>query len=495
MDLASIDALVQHAQSGRNKRWPLEAEDPIQRDLNTWVALREGDKATLRTVAEWPRHRPYRTDPLPERIADAWAHYLFGEDPRIVAANEADANLWETILERDFPSELERGASLAVSEGEAWSRIYVDELVAPRPLLEWVSRRNVLPLWVGARLMAAGLVTTLPKPADAPRGSVFRHMEAHAAGGVVNLLFEGRDDRIGDLVTLDRHPQTRDLVASWDHGLPGMLVERVPNRLRGDKRIGVSDFAGILDYLLDLNEAASIGAHNARLTARKRAIVSASSVANPNDPLTDLPNQATPEVPRPRFDAGEEVMVEDPLDSELGKTTNPFRVLEYGFDAEALIAWKRDLVESAITRVGLAVQYAGVGAGTEGYAISGTALRLRLIPTDATGKGKARYWNDALPRILSTLAGVDALPRGGGGFGRAWAAPLEPPTVERHPGLPVDELEQSQRLEALTRAGLMSKRQALRELHPDWEDDDIDKELAELAASAPPPQTFPTFPA
>jgi hypothetical protein len=493
MDLASIDALVRLAQSGPNGQWPIPAEERLQRELNTWVALREGDRDTLKRVADWPARRAYRVDPLPERIADAWAHYLVGEDPRIVSAQDADAGLWETLLERDFPSELERGVNIAVSEGETWSRVYVDERVSTRPLLEWVSRRGVLPLWIGGRLMAAGLVTELRLPDGATKQTVYRHMEAHAAGGVVNVLFRGRNDRIGDLIPLDNHPDTAELLPSWDHGLPGMLVDRIPNRLRGDKRIGISDYSGILDYLLDLNEAASIGAHNARLTARKRAVIPASAIDQP-DPLGvtgDVPNQARDEVPRPRFDAGEEVFVEDPLDSELGRSTNPMRVLEYSFDAAALIAWKRDLVESAVTRAGLAVQYVGVGAGAEGYAISGTALRLRLIPTDATGKGKARYLNDGLPRILSTMAQVDALPRNGGGFGRPWSAPLEQPVVERRPGLPVDEPEEATRLQTLVNAGLMSKRTAIKTLHPEWDDDEVSAELDEVGANAPPPSMPP----
>lgn len=480
MDLLSVDRLLRLAQSAKNGEWPLPAEKPILEAINTWVALREADKDTLRRVTGWPTHRAYRVDPLPERISDAWAHYLFGSDPQVTATADSDTRLYEELLERDFPSELERAAGLAVSEGEAWARVYVDENVAPRPLLEWHSRANVLPVWVGSTLKAAALITELPDP-DGRRNSLFRHFEIHVAGGVVNVLFAGRDDRLGDIVDLDRHPATSELDESWEHGLPGMLMERVPNRLRRDRRIGVSDYQGILDYLLDLNEAAAIGAHNVRLTARKRAVVTSAALERPaagdNTTLGDT-------APRPVFDPGEEIFVEDPLDVEMGRGgTSPLRVLEYSFDAEALIAWKRDLVESALTRVGLAVQYAGVNAAAEGYAISGTALRLRLIPTDATGRGKGRYWDDALPRILATMAAVDALSLAAGGFGRPWARPLDPPVIVRRPGIPVDELEEAQKHQALLGARAESTYTAVRALHPDWTEQDVTAEVDRIQSA------------
>lgn len=480
MSVATAEAVLRLAMSAGGK-WPLPAEVRTLQRLNTYAALRDGDAEALRAVRGRDARREYRIDPLAERIADAWAHYLYGQDPRVRPANDADEELLDYLVDaNDLASELERAAGLSVSEGEVWARIYVDELLAPAPLLDWISRRNVLPLWLGGRLAGAAIVTEL-RNVSANKQTVYRHFEAHAPGVVLNALAVGRGDNLGAWRPLADHPDTAELVEVWQHGLPTMLVERIPNRLRSDKRLGVSDYAGILDVLLDLNEAAAIGAHNMRLTARQRAVISASVAQAYAGGKAGAGAEHLEGLPRAQFDPSEEVFVEDPLDRELGRESSPLRILSYDFDAAALIDWKRDLVETALTRVGLAPQYVGAGV-SDGYAISGTALRLRLIPTDNTGRGKARYFDDRVPRILSTMALLDGRPLELGGFGRKWTDPVTPPEVERAPGIPPDLVEEAQRHSALLAAGAESVETAVRELHPEWDDDTVLDEVDRIRA-------------
>lgn len=489
MSVDAAEALLAYALSAKGK-WPLPTEAPIITRLNTWAAILDGDADVVARVAGWNQRRRYRVDSLGERIADAWAAYLFGEDPAFAPAADGDvANLEDLIAANELPSELERGAAMCSGEGEIWPRVYVDETVAPHALIEWVSRRNVLPLWVGARLAAAAVVTELGKTDRDGSGQVWRHFEVHAPGVLVNALFLGKGDNLGTRRPLEEHPATAELEEVWEHGLPGMLLGRVPNRIRRDRRLGVSDFAGILDTLLDLNEASVIGAHNARLTARKRVIVSATVLqgqAGQGDgdltPEENVGGQARP--PAARFDPDEEVLVEDPLDRELGREGQaPFRVLEYSFDAAALIEYKRDLVETALSRVGLTPQYVGAGVSSaEGYAISGTALRLRLIPTDKTGRAKARYWEDAVPKVLRTMARLDALSTDLGGLGRQWTNTNDLPTMERRPGLPEDELEEATKHATLVGSGVESIETAVRKLNPDRDDAWVDEEVARIRA-------------
>ena len=117
-----------------------------------------------------------------------------------------------------------------------------------------------------------------------------------------------------------------------------------------------------------------------------------------------------------------------------------------------------------------------VGAGDQsgvGYAISGTALRLRLIPTDKAGRAKARYWDDGAPRIMGNMARLDDAPSG---FNRGWVN-ADQPTVTRRPGLPVDELEEAQKHATLVTAGVESITNAVTELHPDWDEDRVNAEV------------------
>lgn len=492
--LQPIEQLVAHITRDDGK-WPMECEEPILRKLNTWAAIYENDRDQWKKIAGWQNEqgRPYKIDPLGERIADAWAAYLWGEDPRVLAGDENDQEMIDQLLGLDpaggggvlLASELERAAGVAVAEGEVWARIYTDSTVAPRPLLEWHSRRCIVPLWVGSRLVAAALVTELPDMPD-DGDDEFRHFEVHAPGVVVNLLYRGTDTKLGHRVELTDHPASAVLDEVWQHGLPGMLLERIPNRLRRTTRLGVSDYEGILDFLTDLNEVATIGSVNMRLTARKRAVIS-SAVADAQRNTTD--ETLTPEEPgllhakKVRFDPAEDVFVEDALDAELGRSgSSPYRVLEYSFDAEPLIAWQRNLIENALSRAALTGQYVGAGDPNVGYAISGTAIRLRLIPTDKAGRAKARYWEDGLPRILANMVRLDALPMEKGGFGRAWTNPEATPVVQRQPGLPVDGLEEAQRHSLLISAGVESIESAVRDLHSDWDEERVQAEVEAIRA-------------
>lgn len=500
----AAEAVLAYAYSGGDRgKWPLTAERPILTAINTWTALREHDRDALKRAANWrdSRHQ-YRIDPLAERISDSWAAYLAGEDAMIgfgEGASLEDVAKLDYLLDQanDLDAELERLAGLTSSEGEYWARIFVDELAAPAPQVELVSRTNVLPYWIGARLAGAAIITDLPPRPGAAKGEVARHLEVHVPGLVLNALYVGRENELGDRSTLEWHPSTAGLVEEWAHGLAGMLVIRVPNRIRRRPQIGVSDYAGIYDYLLDLNEICATGAHNAALTARKRFVMSqAAAQQQASGTVGDLADDSNASnaltgIPRARFDAREEGFVEDPIDGELGREArDPFRIIEYAFDATALVDWKRELVESAVNRAGLVGQYVGANTAADGYAISGTALRLRLIPTDAAGRAKARYLNKAVPKIVGAMVAVDNLSKELRGYGRGYSTAVLAGTVEylRRPGIPVDAVEEAQRHASLRGAGLLSVETSLRERYPDkdetWYVDEVDRIRADGAAGA-----------
>lgn len=465
-------------------------------------ALLETDREALKVIADWPADRNYKVDGLPSLIADAWADHLWGEDPDIRPADDADEEELTRILEGngDLVGDLHHAERIVSGEGEAWGRIYRDDDVADVPLLEWHEADVVFPLYIGGRLMAAALLTELER--TSPRSPVvWRHFEIHAEGVVEHVLFKGTRGRIGKTVPLTEHQETAPLAswlriednerAVWTHGLP-MLMFRITNGRKRVKRlgnIGVSDFYSILDDLLDLNEAKTIAGENVRLTAKRRVVVPEDAVNASSPELVDRGDGTFNVAPRHKFDAGEDVLTVPALDAELGRSApSPFTVLEYSFDAEPLLAHKRDLVESAVTRAGLTPQAIGVVTGQgDGYAVSGTALRLRLIPQTRAGRGKARPWDDTLPVALSLLQQVDALPTDDGGFGRAsdWTDPAGIPSVERANALPRDEVEEATVEATLVGAGVRSIRSSVEAQHPDWTDAQVDDEVQAIKDERP----------
>lgn len=484
----------------RGPEWPKEHEKPILQLLNLYAAIRENNKDAL--VEAYCKEgkdakAKYRIDPLGERIAEAWTHYLFGEIATYKPAAESDADLLAALLSDDWEQGLEGAGAICSSEGEVWVRLAAldgEEHTEP----EWLSRTAVFPLWQGRELMAAAVWTDLPLKGRSK--DVYRHFEIHAKGAVVNLLYRGTTDKIGVRVPLTEHDVTAELEEAWTNGLDFMLIDRVPNRIRRHSKwkytLGVSDFAGIVDVLGDLNDSLMIGARNMRLTAKQRAVISGSVAANgrDRDDLALTPEEGGMGTRPPKFSTDEEVFQADPLDEELGSGGGkpPFQVLAYSFDAAPLIEWRRELVDIAVGRTGLTGQYVGLGdsSGVQ-YAISGTAIRLKLIPTRATGDGKARYWNHAIPRILQRLAALDALPPEEGGKGQPWTNVVDLPTYQRAPGIPLDPAEEALRIGGLLGSGAQSLRQSVIELHPHWDDTQIDAEVEAIKADRA--STMPSF--
>jgi hypothetical protein len=507
-------------------------EQFIQGKIATWAAMREGDKDALRALAAWPSDRPYVPDPLPGRMSEAFADLLFGEDPIFTAAEAAEqaakeeakadnaelADLFATEAERtqrrleaneqagegpdrsqpvieqeadaddreeddtdqarldaiieanELASELRGSELLCSSEGEVWWRVYTDEAQMDYPIIDWYSRSHVRPLFRGKRLVAAAFYAEIYRDKIEDEYQLYRWVGIYSAGHVRNLLYRGTPAELGTRIDLSARPETDRLQPEWNHGFE-MLCGRIPNKLGRDRRVGISDYEGVRDLILSLNEATTVGHENMRLTAKKRMIVPSSQIKDGT------------------WDAGEDVIPVDDeqLDTELGRgqTYGRYSVLEYSFDAQALKVYTDDLVSRIVTRVGLVQQFISVGSGGEGLAESGTALRTRLLPTTLTANGKGRFWDDALPRVLMLAQLVDK-----DQFNREWKMAGEPPAVERSPALPDDPSEDVTRHAAAVGAELESRFIAIKSLHPDWSREQVTaevkrilKETAEMTAA------------
>lgn len=479
----------------RAREYPGDQERQVRTLLHRWAAFRESDEPALRRLANWANDRGYIIDNLPEKIASAYGYLLFGEDPRVRASDENDQARTDELTAR-LPAALAAAEEVCVSEGEVWWRLLVDPL-ATRPQVTWHSRCDVIPLLSGRDVVAVAFVSMLGPPdldagiasAEQPGRPAWRHLEIHAAGRIENRLYRGTWTKLGDTVDLAAHPDTADTLPVWQHNLP-ILAGRIVNRWGRRPHVGVSDYAGVWTQFLTLNEATTIGRENLRLTAKKRIVVPATAVRSPSGGGLPSANRGGDETAaRPKWDATEDVLIHDPLYQEEGDNTAPFRVLEYSFDAQALIAYKQDIVETILTRCDIVPQF--VGSGDFGIGASGTALRVRLLPTVNAAEGKAREWDDQLPHLLTLLQILDALPREQGGLGSPWAAPGEPPSVERTNPLPEDPGEVAARLSTLRTSDLTSIVEAVSELHPNWSQERLDEEVAAIRADAQ--ATLPMF--
>lgn len=452
-------------------RWPVPREVEYRNKIMLHRAFRNSDKDILRPTG-WSKdtdeHREYIIDPLGERIPGVWSDLLFGVDPVIAPAAKADSTRMSDLIDiNDLPSEWQRAEDICSTEGEVWYRV-VPDMAVEHASIEWHSRLQVLPLWVGKHLMAAAFVSVL----DRDKQSVWRYVEVHEKGSVRRLLFKGsaNSDSLGQEMELSAHAATRDWEATWDHGLE-MLAGRVYNKLGADVRYGVSDYDGIEDLLLALNEITTIGQENARLTAKQRAII-------PQRFLNMAGN----------FPRGAEILIATEVDQDPEKIRNQVAMVEFEFDAAALIAYTEHLTDRVLTRARIAPQL--VGRHTEG-AQTGPALRARILDSELAAQGKGKQWDDQNPRILLKAAQVEALPQDQGGLGIKWSDTKKLPSFKRAPSLPEDPEALTRRLAVAVNAEMLSRKTSIGLSFPEWDSRRVDEEIQqiqqEVGNDAPPP--------
>lgn len=482
----------------KSREWPPKGERKLLTDLFFYAAVREADDEYLRPD-DLDSDQQWILDPIGQRVPQVWADMIFGEDP--IWTHPDQKNVDFIVEENELPSEQQSGVEMSSSEGEVWWRVYKDEDLQDSPILDYHSRTTVYPYFKGRRLVAVAFISVIQEENQA-----WRYVEVHAEQVVVNRLYKvpmsqpAADETkrpnmpraakaFGNEVPLTDRQETEDIEPEWAHGLAHMLCGRVMNRRGRDPKLGVSDFKGRKGLLNSLNALANIGDGNMHLTARKRSVVD-ESVLSPRTITMTNGTQMT--LPSPEFDAREQVFVRSDLDTTLdGDNSKPFQVLEYDFDAEALVTWSDHLTDMFLTRTRVAPQL--VGRHTED-AQTGPSLRARLLDSILCSNGKARFWDDSSPDQMRASMLVDQLPTSLGGFGRKYKQIDTLPTMQRTDSLPQDELAEANTETTKLNAGITSRRRSIKKLNPTLSDVEVDEIIEEIkedeesvAPTDPPP--------
>lgn len=444
---------------------------PLLENLAKWIAFHDQDRKTLRVLhpGGWDDDRPYKADPLPSRVSGAFADYLWGTDPEITPAENSKKDreqLHTVIEENDIQQTFWDMADLASAEGEIYWKWYIDKTAQDTPILDFHSRAMSVPIFVGKALVAVAFISHVNTEDE---DYVWRYVEVHEAGEVHNRLYRehGTPGAEGyvfkgigtDLQDLSLAPETEGLTPHWQHDLP-ILAGRIPNKLGRDKRLGQSDYHLAEDFFWDLNETHAVDTENYALAGQKRI---------------SLPERYANEQGNAKLRGEQVIYKKEGADEMMDGDQDPVQILEYSYNGTESIARKEDLTATALTRAGLSRQFVDPNAN-EGQAASGTALRVRMVPTTLAARGKSRRWDTAAPHILHLGMMLDQLPVEDGGFDRTYQAAEELPRVQRGEILPEDAVELYNRVSNAVATGVMSLEQALKELHPRWGEKELRQE-------------------
>lgn len=264
---------------------------------------------------------------------------------------------------------------------------------------------------------------------------------------------------------------------TYTTGLPMLDVVFIPGAENVQKRdnplarkIGMADFGQVTHLMDQLDEAWTSWMRDVRL-GRARIFV-------PQEYLENLgPGKGA------QFNNDQEIYI--PVTTLAGSASDApglaMEMFQPDIRYEAHERTTLALAAQCISKSGYSEQTFGL---TGEVAMTATESNARERKTAMTIAGKEGAWQVALPQICKMMMKVDELFFSG--------LPVDDDiTVEFAPFATDGMVEQSATLSTLKTAGLISQRSAIRQLHPDWDDDQIDAELLEIDNEAPEPPMDP----
>ncbi|OKJ98866.1 hypothetical protein AMK34_18900 [Amycolatopsis sp. CB00013] len=425
--------------------------------------------------------------PLAADIATASADLLFSEPPRIVVDDTAaQARLDLALNSPAMHSRLLEAAEIASSLGGAYMRVVWDADVAEHAMLDAVHADAAVPEWRWGELSAVTFYTRVR--VDGP--AVWRHLERYEPGRIVHALHVGTDTELGRAV-----PLTEDAATEWaaplvdaaggiatgTDRLAAAYVPNVrPNRVwRGTPQLaplGRSDFDGVEGLFDALDEVYTSWLRDVRI-AKARLLV-------PTGYLQD--NGAGRGA---SFDEDREVYTELNALSRGGSDTLTVSAHQFAIRVAEHRDTAEDITRTALRTAGYSLATLGDNDGDA--SITATEVTAREKLSNRTRDKKARYWASGLAHVSAALVEIDRVVFGG------TATVSDLPKVEFPDRTQPDPEALARTVQALGAAEAASTDVRVRMVHPDWDDDQVNAEVAailtESGRTVPDPAKFRGF--
>ena len=432
--------------------------------------------------------------PIASDLCQASADLLYAEPPTLTVPDgqgtTATIDRLAEYTDDGFHTVLSSGAEIGAALGGRYQRVTWDrEIVPDRPFLTTVHADAAWPEFRWDRLVAVTFWSVVAVNGQ----QVLRHLERHeldtrGMGLILHGLYEGTVDSLGTAVPLTEHPSTAGLAAQVDAQgalvegrTPGLAVEYIPNqrpqrRWRSHpvgKSLGRSDLDGVEPLMDALDEAYSSWMRDIRL-GKARILVP--------EALLDVggPGRGA------SFDLDRDVFVGLPgaLPSRADSGALPVHAEQFAIRVDEHQRTCAELTEKILQSAGYSVQT--FGEGPEGGAITATEVHSRERRTFMTRDRKIRLERPAVARLAEKMLTIDqAVFRTGG---------LVPQRALVTFGDSVQDsmLSLAQTAAALEQAKAASTEVKVRMLHPDWDETQVDEEVAAINAQHAIVLTDPT---
>jgi A118 family predicted phage portal protein len=404
--------------------------------------------------------------PIAGDIAGTSADLLFSEAPkiRIPEAHDGKSNDAKKTQERldiiinegGIFNRFVEGAETSAALGGVFIKPNWDSELAPFPILSLAQADNAVPEFKWGFLQAV----TFWKVLETDGRTVWRLLERHEKGVILNGLYKGTDEALGVQVRLDSREDTADIEEVIQTGINDVLVRYVPNmrpnrRFRGSS-LGQSDYAGSEGLMDALDEVYSSWMRDIRL-GQGRIMVPEYFLERREGDFA--------------FDVDKEVFTT--FDMPLGNEgmSQQININQFAIRTEEHKKASLELLDRIISSAGYSPQ--SFGLQIEGRAESGTALNIRERRSFITKSKKERYWKPAIEDVLFMMLQIDNLKLGS-------RVPLFRPSIEFQDSIQNDINQVATSVEMLNRAQAISTETKVRMIHPDWEKEQVEAEVKRI---------------
>lgn len=434
-------------------------------------------------LAQTPRrlHVPIAAD-----ICQASADLCWAEAPTLTADTPATQEYLDGLIGDGMLTTLAEGCEVGAALGDHYLRVSWDRDTSPAaPFLTVVDADASWPEFRWGRLVGVTFWWVVRQ--DGVR--VIRHVERHeldqGVGVVIHGLYDGTTTDLGRPVPLTEDPSTAGLAGHVNEysvistGSPGLAVVHVPNvtpnpALRGDpigRHLGRSDLAQCEPMMDALDEVYSSWMRDVRL-AKARLIAPASMLA----------------------DAGPGKGAVFDLDQEVYEAVNSLGALrdsgsagvqaqQFAIRFEEHRATAQQLVEDVLRRAGYSSST--FGEDESGRAATATEIMSRQQRSFLTRDRKLRILRPRIADAIEKLLHVHVA------LGFPDPPAPERPDVEFPDGVQDSALTLAQTAQALRSAEAASTRTLVEMVHPEWDAQRVDNEVALILDETPAPGPLP----
>ena len=453
--------------------------------VTEWLAWYSGDPETL---ANYYAYYAYSTSyngryyanlsleersnivhlPLAGDICAMSSNLLFSEPPEFQydEGQRASERIAAFLLENDITSKLPQAAEICAAAGGVYLKLDVDPDISGSPLLTVRMPQHVIPTFHSDRMTEVKMWRDVKRD----QSTVWRLME-HRYNERNDLfieydLYKGTTTDMGGKVDMNSIDETRGLEPIAYRNFDGLGVVYVPNylpnRMFPGSNEGQSDYAGTISLLDSLDEAYTSWMRDLEL-GQARLMVDETTL----DVKGTVPTSAGLAVSdrNPRFDPHQRAYLKLALDDWKHDGSKPIEMIQFAIRVTEHMNNCQHLTEQIVSLCGYSPQTFGMNI--DGQAESGSALRIRERKSMLTRQKKARYWQNALQTLVYQMQQMD----GKSGLSTLYE-PL-PFDAVLEDSIVRDERETSETIRALRQAEAISTEQAIKMLHPDWDDDAI----------------------